>query len=97
MSGWAIVLGLGAAAFFVRLFLAAHPAAGERIIANDCLKGRAGLVALRRSQGGAGLGPLGRSYYKGGFEPKMTKREAALILQLPYVYTTGDMETTGQC
>lgn len=44
-------------------------------------QGRAALVALRRSGGGAGA--LGRSYYKGGFEPKMTRREAALILELP--------------
>ncbi|EAT77834.1 hypothetical protein HBI56_192840 [Parastagonospora nodorum] len=43
--------------------------------------GRAALVALRRSGGGAG--PLGRSFYKGGFEPKMTRREAALILEMP--------------
>ncbi|OAL43439.1 hypothetical protein IQ07DRAFT_593009 [Pyrenochaeta sp. DS3sAY3a] len=43
--------------------------------------GRAALVALRRSGGGAGA--LGRSYYKGGFEPKMTRREAALILEMP--------------
>jgi hypothetical protein len=28
---------------------------------------------------------LGRGYYKGGFEPKMTRREAALILEMPYV------------
>ncbi|KAF2708725.1 hypothetical protein K504DRAFT_467959 [Pleomassaria siparia CBS 279.74] len=61
MSGWAIVLGLGAAAFF----------------------GRAGFVALRRSRGAAGLGALGRSFYKGGFEPKMTRKEAALILEMP--------------
>lgn len=45
-------------------------------------QGRAALVALRRSGGGAGA--LGRSYYKGGFEPKMTRREAALILEMPY-------------
>lgn len=43
--------------------------------------GRAGLVALRRS-GKAGSA-LGRSYYKGGFEPKMTRKEAALILEMP--------------
>ncbi|CAA9958893.1 hypothetical protein CFE70_002412 [Pyrenophora teres f. teres 0-1] len=42
--------------------------------------GRAALVALRRSGGGAALG---RGYYKGGFEPKMTRREAALILEMP--------------
>ena len=45
--------------------------------------GRAAFVALRRSKGGAGAGVLGRSYYKGGFEPKMTRREAALILEMP--------------
>ncbi|KAI8941231.1 mitochondrial import inner membrane translocase subunit TIM14 [Plenodomus lindquistii] len=43
--------------------------------------GRAALVAIRRSGGGAGA--LGRGYYKGGFEPKMTRREAALILEMP--------------
>ncbi|KAB5558498.1 mitochondrial import inner membrane translocase subunit TIM14 [Coniochaeta sp. 2T2.1] len=42
--------------------------------------GRAGLVALRRSRGG--VGALGKAFYKGGFEPKMTKREAQLILSL---------------
>jgi hypothetical protein len=47
-------------------------------------QGRAALVALRRSGGGAG--PLGRSFYKGGFEPKMTRREAALILEMPCVH-----------
>ncbi|KAF2198282.1 mitochondrial import inner membrane translocase subunit tim14 [Delitschia confertaspora ATCC 74209] len=46
--------------------------------------GRAALVAVRRSRGGsAGAGLLGKSYYKGGFESKMTKREAALILEMP--------------
>ena len=40
--------------------------------------GRAAVVAMRRSGGGAGA--LGRSFYKGGFEPKMTRKEAALIL-----------------
>ena len=43
-------------------------------------QGRAGLVAFRRSRGG--VGALGKAFYKGGFEPKMTKREAQLILQL---------------
>ncbi|KAF2125679.1 hypothetical protein P153DRAFT_434139 [Dothidotthia symphoricarpi CBS 119687] len=43
--------------------------------------GRAALVALRKSGGGAGA--LGRGFYKGGFEPKMTRREAALILEMP--------------
>ncbi|KAL1639254.1 mitochondrial import inner membrane translocase subunit TIM14 [Diplodia intermedia] len=43
--------------------------------------GRAGLVALRRARGGTNA--LGRAYYKGGFESKMNRREAALILELP--------------
>jgi hypothetical protein len=27
---------------------------------------------------------MGRAFYKGGFEPRMNKREAALILELSY-------------
>lgn len=38
---------------------------------------------MRRYKGGAGAaGALGKAFYKGGFEPKMNRREAALILQL---------------
>ncbi|KAI9882436.1 MAG: mitochondrial import inner membrane translocase subunit TIM14 [Watsoniomyces obsoletus] len=47
--------------------------------------GRAGIVALRRYKGntaGAAAGMLGKSFYKGGFEPRMNRREAILILQL---------------
>jgi DnaJ homolog subfamily C member 19 len=29
---------------------------------------------------------LGKAFYKGGFEPKMNKREASLILSLKYDY-----------
>lgn len=47
-------------------------------------QGRAGLVAFRKSRGEA-VGALGKAFYKGGFEPKMNRREAALILQLRYV------------
>lgn len=47
-------------------------------------KGRAGLVAFRRSRGG--VGSLGKAFYKGGFEGKMTKKEATLILSLKYVF-----------
>ncbi|KAJ2897373.1 hypothetical protein MKZ38_004711 [Zalerion maritima] len=42
--------------------------------------GRAGMVAWRRSRGG--VGALGKAFYKGGFETRMTKREASLILSL---------------
>lgn len=49
----------------------------------DCeSQGRAGLVAWRRSRGG--VGALGKAFYKGGFEPRMNKREASLILSLKY-------------
>jgi DnaJ family protein C protein 19 len=38
---------------------------------------------MRKYRGGAGaVGALGKTYYKGGFEPKMTRKEATLILQL---------------
>jgi DnaJ family protein C protein 19 len=41
--------------------------------------GRAGLVAWRQSRaGGAAVG----KFYKGGFEQKMTQKEASLILSL---------------
>jgi hypothetical protein len=59
-----------------------HPkfqAACDRIT-NKISQGRAGLIALRRSRGEAGA--LGKAFYKGGFEPKMNRREAALILDL---------------
>ncbi|KAK8088027.1 hypothetical protein PG997_002988 [Apiospora hydei] len=42
--------------------------------------GRAGLVAWRRSRGG--VGAMGKAFYKGGFESRMSKREASLILSL---------------
>ncbi|POS85533.1 Chaperone J-domain-containing protein, partial [Erysiphe pulchra] len=44
--------------------------------------GRAGLLAIRRSRAVEFGGAMGKAYYKGGFEPRMTRREAALILQL---------------
>lgn len=46
------------------------------------------MVALRRYRGEA-VGALGKAYYKGGFETKMNRREAALILQLKYVLLAG--------
>ena len=30
---------------------------------------------------------MGKAFYKGGFEPKMTKKEASLILSLKYVHS----------
>ena len=50
------------------------------VIAHAASQGRAGLVAWRRSRGG--VGALGKAFYKGGFEPRMNRREAVLILSL---------------
>ncbi|KAI1939932.1 mitochondrial import inner membrane translocase subunit TIM14 [Ophidiomyces ophidiicola] len=47
--------------------------------------GRAGLVAFRRYRGG--VNAMGKAFYKGGFEPRMNRREAALILQLSYAHS----------
>jgi len=49
-------------------------------VAAAAFLGRAGLVALRRYKGG--ISNVGRAFYKGGFEPRMNRREAALILEL---------------
>jgi DnaJ family protein C protein 19 len=77
----AIGVGVAAAAFLVRHDFQLSP----NII--NISQGRAGLVALRRSRGEA-VGALGKAFYKGGFEPKMNRREAALILQLRYAFLT---------
>ncbi|CAN8097249.1 unnamed protein product [Discula destructiva] len=42
--------------------------------------GRAGMIAWRRSRGGAGA--MGQAFYKGGFESRMNRKEASLILSL---------------
>ncbi|KAJ5735093.1 Mitochondrial import inner membrane translocase subunit tim14 [Penicillium malachiteum] len=49
-------------------------------VATAAFLGRAGLVAYRRSQGG--VNAAGKAFYKGGFEQRMTRREASLILEL---------------
>ncbi|KAL1980503.1 hypothetical protein VTN96DRAFT_4027 [Rasamsonia emersonii] len=49
-------------------------------VATAAFFGRAGWVAFQRYRGG--VDKMGRAFYKGGFEPRMTRREAALILQL---------------
>ncbi|MCJ1315720.1 mitochondrial import inner membrane translocase subunit TIM14 [Xylographa vitiligo] len=52
-------------------------------VAAAAFLGRAGLVAMRKYRlGASGVASLGKAFYKGGFEPKMNRREAALILQL---------------
>ncbi|PGH17282.1 mitochondrial import inner membrane translocase subunit tim14 [Helicocarpus griseus UAMH5409] len=49
-------------------------------VATAAFLGRAGLVAFRRYRGG--VNSMGKAFYKGGFEPRMNRREAALILEL---------------
>lgn len=51
-------------------------------IATAAFLGRAGLVAFRRWKNPEAVSAIGRAFYKGGFEPKMTRKEAALILEL---------------
>ena len=51
-------------------------------IATAAFLGRAGLVAFRRWKNPDSVSALGKAFYKGGFEPKMTRKEAALILEL---------------
>lgn len=76
----AVGIGVAAAAFFVSTL-----SQDIETPTNGVWQGRAGLVALRKYRGGAGaIGSLGKIYYKGGFEPRMNQREAALILQLKY-------------
>jgi DnaJ homolog subfamily C member 19 len=52
-------------------------------IAATAFLGRAGLVAFRRYRDPTAFNALGKAFYKGGFESKMTKREASLILEVP--------------
>jgi DnaJ family protein C protein 19 len=47
-------------------------------------QGRAGLVAFKRYRGGTSA--VGKAFYKGGFEQKMTRKEAALILETTFVF-----------
>jgi len=51
-------------------------------IATAAFLGRAGVVALRRYRNPNGISSIGKAFYKGGFENKMTKKEASLILEL---------------
>ncbi|KKK21594.1 hypothetical protein P175DRAFT_0498248 [Aspergillus ochraceoroseus IBT 24754] len=50
-------------------------------VATAAFLGRAGFVAFRRYKGG--VNSMGKAFYKGGFEPRMNRREASLILELP--------------
>jgi len=43
-------------------------------------QGRAGLVAFRKYR--TGTNALGKAFYKGGFDARMSRREASLILEL---------------
>ncbi|KAI1630428.1 mitochondrial import inner membrane translocase subunit tim14 [Exophiala viscosa] len=51
-------------------------------IAAAAFFGRAGLVAFRRWRNPNAVNALGKAFYKGGFDPKMSRREASLILEL---------------
>ncbi|KAI5806346.1 mitochondrial import inner membrane translocase subunit tim14 [Geopyxis carbonaria] len=51
-------------------------------VAGAAVAGRIGLQAFKKYKGGSGAAGLGKSFYKGGFENRMNRREAALILQM---------------
>ncbi|KAF8541935.1 hypothetical protein BDD12DRAFT_827413 [Trichophaea hybrida] len=52
-------------------------------VAGAAIAGRVGLNAFKRYKAGAGAaGALGKQFYKGGFESRMNRREASLILQM---------------
>ncbi|KAL7269845.1 mitochondrial import inner membrane translocase subunit TIM14 [Rhizina undulata] len=51
-------------------------------IAGAAVAGRIGLQAFKRYKAIGGGSAFGKQFYKGGFEPRMNRREAALILQL---------------
>ena len=51
-------------------------------IAGAAFLGRAGLVAFRRWRNPDAFNALGKAFYKGGFEQKMTTKEASLILEV---------------
>ncbi|KAI5790349.1 mitochondrial import inner membrane translocase subunit tim-14 [Pyronema domesticum] len=50
-------------------------------VAGAAIAGRVGLQAFKRYKAGGGA-TLGKQFYKGGFEHRMNRREAALILQM---------------
>ena len=85
----AIGVGVAAAAFLVSNSELGHIFKSQQRLTKH-IKGRAGLLAMRRYKGGA-AGALGKAYYKGGFEPKMNRREAALILQLKSICLHSDV------
>ena len=82
-STMATVIGVGVGVAAAAFLVSSSASLGSEINTQKDAQGRAGLVALRKYRGGAtAAGVLGKAFYKGGFEPKMNRREASLILQL---------------
>ena len=82
-STMATVIGVGVGVAAAAFLVSSSASFGSEMITYENTQGRAGLVALRKYRGGAtAAGVLGKAFYKGGFEPKMNRREASLILQL---------------
>lgn len=82
----AILIGVGVAAAGMHTSL---PTSKAQLTIYLCtaIAGRVGLNAFKRYKAGAGggaIGALGKQFYKGGFESRMNRREAALILQMRY-------------
>ncbi|KAK6516851.1 mitochondrial import inner membrane translocase subunit TIM14 [Arthrobotrys conoides] len=51
-------------------------------VAAAAFMGRVGLQALRKYKAIPGGAGFGKQFYKGGFDPRMSRREASLILSL---------------
>ena len=82
-STMATVIGVGVGVAAAAFLVSSSAPLDSEVTNQKDAQGRAGLVALRKYRGGAtAAGVLGKAFYKGGFEPKMNRREASLILQL---------------
>ncbi|EPS44308.1 hypothetical protein H072_1700 [Dactylellina haptotyla CBS 200.50] len=51
-------------------------------VAAAAFVGRVGLQALRKYKAIPGAAGFGKQFHKGGFDPRMSRREASLILSL---------------
>ncbi|TGZ84416.1 hypothetical protein EX30DRAFT_369698 [Ascodesmis nigricans] len=81
-----IMIGIGVAGagmFASAAFFRSLASSKLTSTAATAIAGRIGLQAFKRYKGGAAAGAaFGKAFYKGGFESRMNRREAILILQM---------------
>lgn len=81
----AILIGVGVAGAGKSLSSSRPNSTIHTNYASIALAGRIGLQTLKKYRAlPGGGGSFGKQFYKGGFEQKMNRREAVLILQLRY-------------